>query len=57
VVVVVEWQQDEAIGYWQKAVALVDLENSWVYALRFEIQTNTTKVVDHYLLSDLQATA
>jgi hypothetical protein len=38
-------------------VALVDLENNWVYALRFEIQTNTTKVVDHYLLPDLLAIA
>ncbi len=36
-----------------KATALVDLENNWVYAFRFEIKTNTSTTVGHYLLPDL----
>lgn len=45
--------QDEGRGYSQKATALVDLENNWVYAFRFEIKTNTSTTVGHYLLPDL----
>jgi hypothetical protein len=48
--------QDEGKGYSQKTTALVDLENNWVYALRFEIKTNTSSAVGHYLLPDLSET-
>jgi len=45
--------KDEARGYSQRVVALVDVEQSWAYALRFELRTNTSSAVGHYLLPDL----
>jgi hypothetical protein len=36
-----------------EATALIDLENQWVYAIRFEVKTNTSRAVDHYVLPDI----
>lgn len=44
---------DEAKGVSQSVTALVDLENNWVYGLRFELKSNTSSAVGHYLLPDL----